>query len=503
MKEDEGMSEYILKVNGVSKAFGGVLALDHVDLAIKKGEIHCLAGGNGSGKSTLIKLISGYYKPDNGTIDIDGSTYKKLSPIESIRHGVQVIYQDLSVFPNLTVAENIALNYELYNKVRFINWKKVRSVANDAMAKIGVQIPPDERVENLSIATKQLIAISRAILQNARLVIMDEPTTSLTRKEIDNLFAVIRNLQKDGISVLFVSHKLDEVFEIAENFTVLRNGRNVVTDSTKNVNNAQLIEYMTGRSFEPDLFVPRDNHGAPPLFEVEGLSLKNGFEDVSFLVMPGEILGITGLLGCGRTELAKSLFGLLPADNGTVRIGGKAVEIFTPQDAVCHKIAYVPEDRITEGLFLRQTIRDNLALPNIDNLLTNTKTLDDAKIDERVSHWRHELDIIMNDPADAIATLSGGNQQKVVLGKWLDIEPSVLILNGPTVGVDVGAKHDLHKYLRSLADTLRIAVIIISDDIPEVIENCNHILIMKDGRICSDVRNNEVTEHELLDSIIR
>ncbi|MDR1509582.1 MAG: ATP-binding cassette domain-containing protein, partial [Synergistaceae bacterium] len=238
------MSENILNVNGVSKAFGGVLALDSVNLAIRRGEIHCLAGGNGSGKSTLIKLISGFYKPDAGTIEIGGTRYSALTPIESIKNGIQVIYQDLSVFPNLSVAENIALNYELYSETLLIDWKKVRDIARKALSSIGVKIPVDEVVENLSVANRQLIAISRAILHDARLIIMDEPTTSLTRKEIKTLFSIIRTLRREGVSILFVSHKLDEVFEIAENFTVLRNGRNIVTDSTSNVDGAKFIEYM-------------------------------------------------------------------------------------------------------------------------------------------------------------------------------------------------------------------------------------------------------------------
>ncbi|MDR1508752.1 MAG: ATP-binding cassette domain-containing protein, partial [Synergistaceae bacterium] len=257
-----------------------------------------------------------------------------------------------------------------------------------------------------------------------------------------------------------------------------------------------------GRTFAPNLFVPETDGSASPLFEVDGLCLKNAFADISFSVRPGEILGITGLLGSGRTELAKSLFGLFPSDSGTIRIGGRGVKISSPREAVRNKIAYVPEDRLTEGLFLRQPIRENLVIANIDNMLRSDRTLDGGKIDEHVKHWRRELEITMNAPEDPISTLSGGNQQKVVLGKWLDIEPSVLILNGPTVGVDVGAKHDLHRYLRELAGTMRIAIVIISDDIPEVIENCNRILVMKGGRLCGEIRNTETDERALLEAII-
>ena len=308
------MSDTILKITQVSKAFGGVQALNKVDLTIKKGEVHCLAGGNGSGKSTLIKLISGFYKPDEGTIEINGKSYQKLTPMEAINQGVQVIYQDFSVFPNLTVAENIAINDEMASGQKFVHWKQVYQKAKEAVARIGVDLPLHAKVEDLSVADKQLIAISRAMLHDANLIIMDEPTTALTRKEIDKLFDIIRNLQEQGVAILFVSHKLDEVFELAERFTILRNGQNVITDSTANVDHQKFIYYMTGRNFEAVLFDPELPQNRPPLFQVKGLGLKNGFSDISFSVYPGEVIGIIGLLGSGRTELAKSLFGLYPAD---------------------------------------------------------------------------------------------------------------------------------------------------------------------------------------------
>lgn len=495
--------DMILKINQISKAFGGVQALDKVDLTIRKGEIHCLAGGNGSGKSTLIKIVSGFYQPDEGYIEINGHKYNRLTPKESIMQGIQVIYQDLSIFPNLTVAENISLNYELYNENKFVNWRKVDEIAQLAMDKIGVKFKLGEMVENLSIADKQLIAISRALLHDAKLIIMDEPTTALTRKEIKKLFEIIRKLQESGVSILFVSHKLNEVFEIAENFTILRDGRKVITDSTTNVDNRKFIQYMTGREIEADLFIPEHIECTKPIFRVEKLGLKNGFADISFSVYPGEILGITGLLGSGRTELAKSLFGLYPAETGSIYINEQNVVISSPQDALKNKIAYVPEDRLSEGLALEQSISKNLAISNIDNLQKKDKTIDYNQINKDVAYWKDELSIKMNDPNDSIQVLSGGNQQKVVLAKWLEINPKVLILNGPTVGVDIGAKHDLHNYLRNLAESLSVAIIIISDDIPEIIQNCNRIIIMKQGRISSTIRNIDTNEDELLELITK
>lgn len=494
--------EIILRAENVSKAFGGVQALYKVNLTIHRGEIHCLAGGNGSGKSTLINIISGYYKLDEGIIEICGREYSRLTPIESIRQGVQIIYQDLSIFPNLTVAENIAINYQLYNKIKFINWKSVKEIAKTAMERVGINLPLNEKVENLSVADKQLIAIARAILHNAKLIIMDEPTTALTRREIKKLFEIIRKLQRYGIAILFVSHKLDEVFEIAENFTIIRNGKNVITDSTRNVDNNKFIYYMTGKEITGDLFNPTNIDYTRPILEVKNIGVKKGFENISFKVYPGEILGITGLLGSGRTELAKSIFGIYPIEKGSILIDGKGVKISNPHDALKHKIGYVPEDRLSEGLSLPQPIRENMVLANIDNFLKKSKTVDFNSIDESVDFWEKELSIMMNNKMDPIRTLSGGNQQKIVLSKWLEIKPRVLILNGPTVGVDISAKSDLHRYLRELVKDHSVAVIIISDDISEVVRNCNRILIMKQGRLSGEFKNTEISEHGLLNEII-
>jgi len=494
------MSE-ILKVTGISKNFGGVQALKNVNLTIHKGEIHCLAGGNGSGKSTLIKIISGVYKADSGKIEINGKEYRKLTPMDAIMEGIQVIYQDLSIFPNLSVAENIALNSELYSKRKIVNWKNIKKIAEESMNKIGISLPLKEKVENLSVADKQLIAICRALVSNAKLIIMDEPTTALTRKEIKKLFEIIKKLQQQGVSILFVSHKLDEVFEISEKFTVFRNGENVITDSTVNVDYDKFVFYMTGRKIEEDFFIS-SNKEEQPIFKVENLSLTNGFKDISFEIYKGEILGITGLLGSGRTELALSLFGLFPAEQGDIYLNGEKIRIRSPIDAIKNGIGYVPEDRLTEGLFLAQSTRKNIAVSNIDSMVKSNGTVDFDRIDSALEKWKNELSIIMGDKDDPISTLSGGNQQKVVLAKWLETNPKLLILNGPTVGVDVGAKFDLHNYLRGLVENYGIGIIIISDDIPEIHKNCSRILVMRKGRICSEVINTHTTEKDLFSLIV-
>lgn len=491
------MSEILLQARQISKHFGGVTALNKVDLTIKKGEIHCLMGENGCGKSTLIKIISGFYTPDEGTIIFENKEYHRLSIAQSIQMGIQVIYQDMSIFPNLTVAENIAINNELYNRKKVVNWKKVKNIAIEALSHIDIELPLDAIVGELSVADKQLIAIARAILNNSKLIVMDEPTSALTRKEVDKLFKVIRQLQAEDISILFVSHKLDEVFEIADQFTVFRNGELVVSDSARNINNEQFVYYMTGRKLEEAAFIPEKIDKDKALFKVENLCLTNGFENINFEIYPGEIFGITGLLGSGRTELAKTLFGLYSATNGSIYIEGEKVKIHTPMDAIKNKIAYVPEDRLTEGLFLTQSIENNMIVSNIDRLKTAQGTVDYQKGHEDSKKWVKNLGIKINRLEDGIQTLSGGNQQKVVLGKWLETAPKVLILNGPTVGVDIAAKFDIHHYLRNLAAQMNLAILLISDDISEVLNNCNRILIIKNGRMTGEYVNTELDYHEL------
>lgn len=489
------MKEHFIKVTNVSKSFAGVQALKNVNITIKRGEIRCLAGENGSGKSTLIKIISGAHAPDEGDIEINGKHYKRLHPIEAIREGIQVIYQDFSIFPNLTAAENIALNCELAKNRRFVNWKRVKSIAKEAISKIGVDIDLGAKVENLSVADKQLIAISRALLQNARLIIMDEPTTALTQKEVNALFKVVKSLQQKGISILFVSHKLDEVFDLAEKITILRNGQNVIDGDTSEFNKEKFVYYMTGRKISEKYYEPQQQSNQC-LLKVEKLSRKGSFYDISFSLYSGEILGITGLLGSGRTELALALFGLNTADSGKVYVENRLTEIKTVQDAIKSGIAYVPEDRLTEGLFLQQSIGRNIIISTLEKVLNKYKLIDGEKMSKQTNHWIKELNIVTPSAHLPVQSLSGGNQQRVVLAKWLATNPKILILNGPTVGVDIGSKADIHQIIRELAQR-GVGVIMISDDIPELLQNCNRILIMRKGQIVGEFRGKSITEEEI------
>lgn len=489
------MSENIIKITQVKKYFGGVKALDGVDLVIKKGEVHCLAGENGCGKSTIINVISGFYTPDSGTIEIDGKEYTKLTTQQAIEAGVQVIYQDLSVFSNLTVRENLAITMEKSSGRKFISKKRYDEIARRALATIDFQVDLDEYVENLTVADKQLIAISRALLNDAKLIIMDEPTTAITQKEVKNLFKVIRNLQERGIAVLFVSHKLDEVFEIADHFTIFRSGHNVYSGPTKDLTQASFTQYMTGRDIEEESFEYHEKEDARVVLEIKNLSLKNGFKDCSLSLREGEILGITGLLGSGRTELAETIFGIHKADSGEILLDGQKVQIENVQDAMKKGIGYVPPERNVMGLFMDQSISDNISVTRWDKHQKGL-FMDQSSIDDSVNHWVDELSIKIGDAKDTMRTLSGGNAQKCVLAKWLSLDLKVLILNGPTVGVDIGAKYDIYNLTKKLAEN-GLAVIIISDDIREVLLNCNRVLIMRKGHFAGELQTKDVDEKTL------
>lgn len=482
----------LLKVTDIKKSFAGVQALKGVSLSIAPGEIHCLAGENGCGKSTLIKIISGVYEPDEGKIEFGGRALPKIAPIDAIHHGIQVIYQDFSIFPNLTVMENLAFNTELAAGRRLVNWKRLREIAEKAIGTIHFQVDLDAKLGSLSVAEKQMVAISRALLSDAKLIIMDEPTTALTKKEVAALFKVILDLQKRDIATLFVSHKLDEVFEISERFTILRSGELVATGSTKELDKKKFTFFMTGREFDDQQFTPK-NVGEKPVLQVRNLGLSGAFEDVNFEIRRGEIVGITGLLDSGRTELALSLFGLQKPERGQVLKDGTPIALGNPSDAINAKIGYVPEDRLSEGLFLPRSIADNVIVGEIDRLAGAAGVIDRQKRKAEIEKWVKELSIATPNPDNACQTLSGGNQQRVVLAKWLACDLDVLVLNGPTVGVDIGSKHDIHKILKGLAEK-GMAILIISDDLPEVIENCSTILIMKRGRIVQKMDARGATE---------
>lgn len=489
-------NENILSVKGIKKSFGGVHALKGVDLVIKKGETHCLAGENGCGKSTIIKIISGFYKPDSGSIEIDGKQYSSINPIDAIKAGIQVIYQDFSIFPNLTVMENLALTQLVANKKKFVNKNELRKIATEAVNKINFNVDLDALVETLSVADKQLIAISRALLDNAKLIIMDEPTTALTKKEVKRLFEIVLELKKNGVAILFVSHKLDEVFEISDNITIFRSGENVISCPISDMNEEKFAYYMTGRQFDTRVVKEVDNNRVGEVvLEAKDLTAA-GFENVSFQLKRGEILGITGQLGSGRTELSLALFGLLKPISGQILVDGKEEKIGNVAQAEKLGIALVPEDRLTEGLFLPQSIIRNITVSILDKLANKVGALSVKKVTQESQNWVNDIGVATKNHELPVQTLSGGNQQKVVLARCLAKNPKVLILNGPTVGVDIGAKYDIHNLLKELAKK-GMAIIVVSDDIAEIISTCDRVIVMQGGKLVESLSENEINAENL------
>ncbi len=485
-------NDIFLKLKGIQKSFGGVHALKGVDLEIRKGEIHCLAGENGCGKSTLIKAISGVHEIDGGEIEIEGERIEKMRPIDAINRGIQVIYQDFAVFPNLTVAENIALNGEVKNKVHLVDWKAVHQTAEEAMRQVGANLDPDIQLERLPVAGKQMVAICRAIINDAKLLILDEPTTALNEKEVESLWKVVRALKEKGIAIMIVNHKLDEIYKIADRLTILRNGSFVSTGLISEYDTARFTRDMTGHDVVSTKYTPEKS--GEEIFRVEDFSLSGRFEHVSFSMNRGDILGITGLLGSGRGEIGEALFGITPADSGRIYLNGKEIQIKSVNDAIRNQIGYVPEDRLTQGLFMQRSILDNVVVSSIRKYFHGVK-LDEAEMEGAADHWIKELSIATPSARPAVRNLSGGNAQKVVISKWLNTDPKLFILNGPTVGVDIGAKSEIHQILRGLAEK-GIGIIIISDDLPELLTNCNKIIVMRNGQI-GEVTDNTIERIEL------
>lgn len=495
------MKDVLVEISEVKKYFGGVKALDGVSLTLHKGEIRCLAGENGCGKSTLIKILSGTYKRDSGRIVIEGSAVDNLTPRSAMQLGIQVVYQDLSLFPNLTVAENILFSDQIDQKRKLVRWRFLFSLAKKALETIKVDIDPQDRIDSLTLAQKQLVAIAKALYHEAKLVILDEPTTSLTNKEIDLLFTVLTELKERGVSILLVSHKLREVLKISETLTIMRNGKIVIDGQTSGFTEKKISYLMTGRELQKRPNVETIQRYTVPLLEVKGFSKEGVFSNIDFSVWRGEILGITGLLGSGRAEVAKSIVGLEKPDSGELLLSGKPIINRSVEDAVRQRIGYVPEDRLTEGLFHEQSVQDNMIVTSMGLFTTNALgDLDSNKIDDAVDQAALEFDVKMKDKRSSIQSLSGGNAQKVVLARWLLAQVDVLFLNGPTVGVDIGAKFEIYEKITQLSKK-GLSLVIISDDVPELVENCHRVLVMHKGSIVDELSEGTITEDRIYEAL--
>ena len=489
-----------LKLTNVSKRFGGVIALHGIDWDVVAGEVHCLVGENGCGKSTAIKLVAGVHPPDPGShIEIGGIVREQLDPALAKSLGIQVIYQDLSLFPNLSVAENIAVDENLGGLARPISPARMRRIAAEQLTRLGFELPLEAPVSSLPIASRQIVAIARGLAAQARLLFMDEPTASLTRSEVETLVGIVARLKADGIAVVFVSHRLEEVIEIADRVTVMRDGRVVGTWPARELDVRRIGELMTGLAIDTSVSA-RDRSGAPPVLEVAGLTRRGEYEDVSFAVRRGEIVGLTGLLGSGRTELALSLFGMTRADAGTIRIDGSPIDIQSNRQAIRAGIAYIPEDRLNLGLDMRQSVEANLVLPVIDRFANRFGVFDPRALTRTARDWAERLRIKIARLADPVNQLSGGNQQRVVIAKWLATRPRLIILDSPTVGVDVANKQSIYRITRALADE-GVAILMISDEIPEVYFNADRVLHMREGRLVGAYEPGVDTEHAIEEAV--
>jgi rhamnose transport system ATP-binding protein len=482
------------ELRGISKRFAATQALDSVSLDLLPGEVHALVGENGAGKSTLVKILAGVYQPDSGTILLDGEPTQIHGPATARSLGIAVVHQEPRLFPDLTVAENVFIGHAPAGPFGTIDWGGTRRAAQALFRELDVQFDVGAPVRGLSMADQQLIEIAKSLSVDARVLILDEPTASLSAHEVERLFTIVRRLRDRGVAILFVSHRLDEVFALCDRATVFRDGKHVITTPTSELTTADLVRHMVGRavSLFPKVETPIGN----VLLEVSGLTRVGAFRDVSFSVRSGEIVGLAGLVGAGRTEVARVLFGIDQRDGGEVRLGGRPVAFASPSAAMHAGIAYLPEDRHQEGLVLDFTIAQNVTLPILPRLFR--RLLIRASTERRVAHeYTEQHNVRMVGGYDLVGALSGGNQQKVVLAKWLASRPSILILDEPTRGIDIGAKVEVHRIISELAAS-GLGIILISSDLPEVLAMSDRILVLHEGRLTAEIPRQQATEERVM-----
>ncbi len=499
-------SDLILNMRNISKSFPGVQALDRVSLEVGRGEVHGLLGENGAGKSTLMKILSGAYRPDSGSIEYNGQLIHIASPHQAQQHGIVTIYQEFNLVPSLTIAENVFMGREP-GPWRFIDWTAMKRQTRELTERIGIDIDPMTIVRNLTVAEQQMVEIAKALSMDSRLIIMDEPTSALSSQEVEQLFQIIRDLKAQGLSIIFITHRLEEVLEICDRITVLRDGQNVGSRSVEDVTVNDIISMMVGRSAD-ELFHREETRYEQNevVLRVTGLSRTGTaqdpnatvLEDISFEVYRGEILGIAGLVGAGRTELARVIFGADAFSSGTIEIDNKPVRIKSPRDAIRHGIGLVPEDRKQQALFLALAVRENLSIAVLGRMLNWHLFVRQNEELDLVDEYRRALDIRMSSPEQKVINLSGGNQQKVVIARWLAMQPKVLIVDEPTRGIDVAAKAEVHGLLDELARN-GIGVVMISSELPEILAMSDRIITMREGRLTGVVAREEATEELLME----
>ena len=488
-----------LRLTNVSKTFPGVNALTNINFDVRPGEVHGLIGENGAGKSTLIKVLAGVYQPDPGAeIEIEGEKVTALTPTESMRRGVMVIYQDFSLFPTLSVKENIAFSQQIEKRRRLIDWKAMEETSRRALSTLGVEIDLNARLSSLSTARQQLVAIARALVYDAKLLVMDEPTSALSSGEVEHLFRVVNELKARGMAIIFISHKLDELFNSTDRMTVLRDGHYIGTRISSETDTNEIITMMVGREIKEQHLAGK-NIGETVL-EVKNISKRGNYQDVSFSVRRGEVLGITGLVGAGRTETVRALFGLNPPDSGEILLEGRKIAPKSPAQAQALGIAYVPESRQTEGLVLQQDSESNLTLSILRRFVRNG-LIRFGERRKKAVELIEQLNVKPAYPHMQVDKFSGGNQQKIVVAKWLATNPKVLIVDEPTNGIDVGAKTEIHHLLRELADE-GMAVIMVSSELPEILSISDRVLVMRRGRINGEFNADGLSQEQIMEKAV-
>ncbi len=483
-----------VSLRGISKAFGATQALSDVSFDLLSGEVHGLVGENGAGKSTLVKILAGVHQADSGTILLDGQPTQIHGPAHARSLGIAVVHQEPRLFPDLTVAENVFIGHAPAGPLGTVDWRGTRQAAESLFQELDVPIDVGSPVRGQSMADQQLIEIAKALSVEARVLILDEPTASLSAHEVDRLFTIVRRLRDRGVSIMFVSHRLNEVFDLTDRATVFRDGRHVVTADTRDMSTADMVRHMVGRTVS--LFPKVENPIGDVVLDVRGLSRKGAFREVSFVVRRGEILGFAGLVGAGRTEVARVIFGIDHRDAGEIVLGGQRATFRSPSEAMHAGIAYLPEDRHLEGLVLDFSIAQNVTLPILPRLFR--RLLVNGAAERRVAHEHtQQLNVRMTGIDQLAASLSGGNQQKVVLAKWLASKPTVLILDEPTRGIDIGAKVEVHRIIAELAAS-GLAIILISSDLPEVLAMSDRILVFHEGRITAEIAREEASQERVM-----
>ncbi|WP_106769013.1 sugar ABC transporter ATP-binding protein [Paenibacillus faecalis] len=484
-----------IEMRNIHKSFGANRVLSGVDFDLREGEVHALMGENGAGKSTLMNILTGLHHRDEGMITIDGQETYFASPKEAEERGIAFIHQELNIWPDMTVLDNLFIGKERTTRFGFLNMNQMKALANEQFRKLSVTIPLTQEAGECSVGQQQMIEIAKALMTNAKVIIMDEPTAALTEREIQKLFEVIHSLKKEGVSIVYISHRMEEIFAICDRITVMRDGKTVDTKPISETGFDEVVKKMVGRELT-ERYPARHPKVGEVVLEVKNISGKDRFKDVSFSVRAGEIVGVSGLMGAGRTEMMRAIFGLDPLDGGEIWIRGRKVSIKKPDDALKHGIGFITEDRKSEGLVLDFSVRENMALTNLFSL-SSKGFISRKKEQEFVDMLASRLQIKMHTSETAARNLSGGNQQKVVIAKWIGIGPKVLILDEPTRGVDVGAKREIYQLMNELTER-GVAIIMISSELPEVLGMSDRILVVHEGKISGELDREHATQEHIM-----